>query len=146
MLSKLAQSIRTARIAAGLTQKQLGMRLGLKGRAVYRWERDDSAPTKRNQRALVTAIRAVNMQAASALAAAITTGGAPPPPAPVAAPPAAPTGPVALELAIFHAADELDLPPRRIRGALARLLKRMRAAGFTLETAQQQLDVWIATS
>jgi transcriptional regulator with XRE-family HTH domain len=65
--SRLAQAIRRARHAAGLTQEQLASGSGLKGRAVYRWERADSSPTNRQRRALVLAIQAVNPKAVSAL-------------------------------------------------------------------------------
>jgi hypothetical protein len=43
-------------------------------------------------------------------------------------------------------ADELDLPPRRVRHALRRLVNRLRADKLTLEAAEQRLDEWIATS
>lgn len=49
-----------------------------------------------------------------------------------------------LELAVFGMADELDLPARRIRGALARLLKRLESAKLSLEGTQRQLEAWIA--
>jgi hypothetical protein len=64
----------------------------LKGRAVYRWERDESAPSKRNRAAL---------------------------------------------------ADELDLPPRRARGALKRLVVRLSAANPTLDAVRKGLEEWI---
>jgi transcriptional regulator with XRE-family HTH domain len=145
--SKFGQSIREARRAAGLTQHQLGMRLGLKGRAISRWERADNTPTKRNLKALVTAINAVDQSAASKLASAM---GSDPRATALAIPAAeapipAPIGePATFELAIFSMADELDLPPRRIRGALARLLKRLRTTHLSLEDTQHQLDAWIA--
>jgi transcriptional regulator with XRE-family HTH domain len=149
MSSTLAQSIRRARLAAGLTQNQLGMRMGLKGRAVSRWERDDSAPKKRYRGALVAVIRAVNTTAADELvrALAIAEGkGVMPSPAAVAAAPVAapPNGAAALELALFRMADELDLPPRRLRGPLLRLLERLRAGNLTLESAKEHLEHWIA--
>jgi transcriptional regulator with XRE-family HTH domain len=143
----MAQAILNARRAVGLTQEQLGRRIGLQASAVYRWERDDSIPNKRNQRALVTAINAVNQDVAAKLAAALAGQGqgAKPAPAPEqAAPPL--SAPVVLELAVFGMADELDLPARRIRGSLARLLKRLRESNLTLEVAQRQLELWIASA
>jgi hypothetical protein len=66
-----------------------------------------------------------------------------PAPSGAAASNAAPANPqAALELLIFKAADELDVPPRRVRTAVARLLDRLRAAHFTLESAEQQLATW----
>ncbi len=147
MRSKLAQEIRNARHAAGLTQVQLGSRLGLKARAVYRWERDHSCPSKRHQRALVLAIQAVNSQAASALAALIPSAGARPAPAahlfpPIAQPLIDPAA--ALESAIYQAADELNVPARQVRVALVRLFGRLRQASLTLENVEQQLEQQLA--
>jgi transcriptional regulator with XRE-family HTH domain len=147
MRSTLAQAIRTARVASGLTQEQLGKRLGLKGRAVYRWERDANAPRKRHRRELVTAINAVNQAAATTLATVFASEGksrrgtafGAPAPAPV------PTAPVidpklTLELAVFAMADDLDVPARRLRGGLIRLVKRMREASITLDAVQRHLE------
>ncbi len=149
MRSKVAQSIRNARRAAGLTQTQLGQRLGLKTSAVYRWEADTSVPTKHHRRALVTAFNAIDPAAAAALQATLASEveGADAGAASVAElPPAGINGRASLELAVFAMADELDLPPRRVRGSLVRLLERLREANFTLETAQGQLGAWSASS
>jgi hypothetical protein len=48
-----------------------------------------------------------------------------------------------LELLLFRMADELDLAPRRIRGAFARLLRSMRAANLSLERAEKELEEWM---
>jgi hypothetical protein len=48
-----------------------------------------------------------------------------------------------LERAVFVLADELDLPPRRARGALKRLVARLREANLNVETVQSLLDEWI---
>jgi len=142
-LSKLAQSIRWARRSAGLTQVQLGKRLGLEGRAVYRWERDQAVPSKRNRAALVTALRAVNVEVATWLERAMATDGN----QPAAAPAPPPVDEVAVvEHAVFTMADELDLPPRRVRHALRRLVRRLRENQVTLEVTEKRLDEWIATS
>jgi transcriptional regulator with XRE-family HTH domain len=141
-LSHVAQSIRWARRSAGLTQEQLGRRVGLKGRAVFRWERDQAVPSKKNRAALVTALRAVNPEIAARLEQVIVPGAnqpATPPPPPVD------EGAV-IEHAVFTMADELDLPPRRVRHALRRLVKRLRADKLTLDATEKRLDEWIATS
>lgn len=143
MRSKLGLAIREARRAAGLSQHQLGLRLGLKGRAISRWERSDNTPTKRNLTALLTAVGAVNQAAASSLAVAMGRDQQAPAVASAVAAPAN-IEPATLELAVFSMADELDLPPRRIRGALARLLKRLQIANLSLEETRHQLDAWIA--
>jgi transcriptional regulator with XRE-family HTH domain len=147
--SPLAQAIRDARLTLRLTQEQLGKRLGLKGRAIYRWERDDSAPRRYHRRQLVTAIEAIDPGVATTLRAAIESHErnprgivvVAPPPAPA---PAQPTGAVALELAIFAMADELDLPPRRLRAALVKLLARLAEAGFSLDSARRHVEARIA--
>jgi transcriptional regulator with XRE-family HTH domain len=152
MSSRLPSAIRGARAACGLTQEQLGRRLGLKGRAVYRWERGDISPRPRHLRALVTAINAVNQNAAAILAAVVveheaqrknkgkgkTQQVAPPP----AAPPPPPDPKLTLELAIFTLADELDLSPRRLRLGLSKLLQRLREHQITLPQAEQHLAAW----
>jgi len=125
-----------------LTQEQLGRRLGLKGRAIYRWERGDANPTRRNRAALVTAIAAVNMDLARHLKDVLI------PSAPSATPPAAAPPPVDKEalfdVTLYRMADELDLPARRVRGPLARLLRAMVGAELPLPVALQQLEARIA--
>jgi DNA-binding transcriptional regulator YiaG len=151
MRSPLAESIRDARLTVRLTQHELATRLGLNGRAVYRWEGDVSAPRRHHRHALVTAIRALDPNAASKLQAAFegydskTKRIVPalPPPAPTPAPP---TGEVALELAIFAMADELDLAPRRLRASLARLFARLAEAGFSLDSARKHVEARLAGS
>ncbi len=141
MTINFAHAIETARVAARLSQLTLGTRMGLKGRgqAICRWEMGHTKPTKRNLDLFVQAIRAVNPAAADAFLATINP---PPPPPPVVAP-APLTGGPALERAVFLAADELDLPPRRVRSALLRFIKRMRAGQLTAEAVQPLLEGWI---
>src|SRR5688572_19513210 len=95
MTSLHAQAIRAARKAAGLTQDELGRRIGLNGRAIYRWERGDFAPTRRNRSALVTAITPFNTEAGKQLRAALDG-------APDAAPRTnvAPPGPTSHDVAV----------------------------------------------
>jgi transcriptional regulator with XRE-family HTH domain len=148
--SPLATAIRNARRQAGLTQAQLGLRLGLKGRAVYRWENAQSAPSRRHARALVAAIRAVNLEAGSALDAAIDAArpqkATPVVVAPAVAAPAPISKPVEFERALFLLADELDLPARRLRGAVLRFVKRLRLASLSGEETEQLLEAWIANA
>lgn len=165
MRTKLSRAIREARLATRLTQEQLGRRLGLKGRAVYRWESGHSEPQRRHRRALVTAIRAMDVSVATQLEAALASesDGASAAPArtngstagtlatagaehaaPTLAAPAVLGESRALELLLFRMADELDLPPRRMRGALARLLRGMRTENLSFETAERDLEAWIA--
>ncbi len=48
-----------------------------------------------------------------------------------------------LDLALFTMADELDIPARRLRGGLARLIKRMRETNITLDTVQRHLEEYL---
>jgi transcriptional regulator with XRE-family HTH domain len=149
--SELARAIRNARMAVGLTQVELGARLGLKGRAVYRWERDASAPTKRHRRELVKAIQEVNPQAATTLEAVI---GSPRKNVGTSAKTATDTltpmaqaviEPVsAFESAIYQAADQLDVPARQLRAALVPVFASLQQANLTFETAGQLLERHLA--
>lgn len=148
MYSPLAKAIREARHAARLTQEDLGRQLGLRGRAVHRWERGTSVPRRTLRSALIRVIQARSQPAAAALAAAFdnhiarTKGWLPPAPALPA--PTKPSDPVALQLAIFAAADELDLAPGRLRAAMARLFVRVADAGYSLEAARRALALLAA--
>ena len=64
---------------------------------------------------------------------------------PARQPPGLPTGRSdELQLAVFGLADDLDLPPRRVRRPLTRPFERLRAANLTLDAALQQLEDLIA--
>jgi len=121
------------------------MRMGLKGRAVYRWERGDSLPRRRHRGHLFRAIQVLSEDAAAKLLAAFAAHDAAAKGLMLAAPaapavPAGPTGPVALELAVFAMADELDLAPRRLRLALGRLFARVAEAGYSLDAARREVE------
>jgi DNA-binding transcriptional regulator YiaG len=143
--SHVGAAIRKARTTVQLTQDQLGKRIGIAGRAVHRWEMDRSAPTRRHRQDLVSAIQVLNPVAAAALAEAFNPKTATA--AQVAAAQAAPVAinhSEALAMAVFRIADELDLPARRVRRPLARLIGRLREVGLNLESTQEYLDAWIA--
>ncbi len=149
MRTRMAHAIRAARQAACLTQKQLGMRLELKGRAVYRWERGESAPTRRHRRTLIAALNGLDPKLTAELVAAFAPskhGTATAPAAPLQPPTPTINPATAFELFLFRMADELDLPPRRVRTPLSRLLKRARAADLTLDALQHHLEAKIANS
>lgn len=166
MATRLGQAIRAARLESRQTQQELGKRLGVKASAVQRWEAGRSKPPPRKRRALPAAIAALNAKAGARLqamleadagivapaGAATTTAAmgvamAAAPPQPHAAtglpgpsPPAAERS--ALELLVYRMADDLDLPPRRMRGALTRLLRSVRANGLSLEQLERELAAW----
>jgi len=173
---RLGTPIRDARRAAKLTQDELGRRLGLKGRAIYRWERNETAPSNTHRRALVREVNLFNPEAALKLQSVfsertgktynvIATG------APQASVPqkpiyktstlsnspyldelpwsgavsvsAQPTSDV-LDVALLKLADELDVPPRRARRALGRMLERLQNSKFRLESIQWELERLLA--
>ncbi len=164
---QLGASIVEARRAAGLAQETLGQRLGLQGRAIVRWERNETAPNDRHRRALIREIHLLNPQAGLALQAAVsaktgkayTVASEPVDAEPSISPaqndnsksqspflvPAPKTTETAqtvldvLEFGVLKMADELDVAPRRVRRALSRLLERLREANVTLEPLQREL-------
>lgn len=148
----LALALREARKQVNLTQPELGKKIGLKGRAIYRWERGDSKPSALNRRMLLNAIGPVNQAAAAKLSEAFdvfdksSTGEAPPsaPPAPAVVSVAVPRA--LLEQGVFAMADELDLPPRRVRGALSRWLRRVGEVNPAFDAARRELDEWISAA
>lgn len=145
MRSPVAHAIREARLTLRMTQEQLGRYVGLKAHAVYRWEAGYALPKRSAQRALVETVGLRSQQAAAQLKAAfeshLARGGQAPPAPILAAAPAQPTGGLALELAIFALADDLDLAPRRLRAALPKLLLRLAAAGYSIESARHEIEV-----
>lgn len=48
-----------------------------------------------------------------------------------------------VELLVYRMADELDLSPRRMRGAFVRLLRSLRATGLSFERAERELEAWL---
>jgi transcriptional regulator with XRE-family HTH domain len=145
--SLLAQALREARQTVGLTQDELGRQLGLNSRAIYRWERDENAPTDLNLRRVVQVIAALHEAAASKLSAVIANQAAPsaadaPPTSPLPAASTAQSRALIIERGVFSMADELDVAPRRVRGALSRWLRRVREANLALDVVQHEIDTW----
>lgn len=154
MVTRLSQAIRAARLATRLTQKQLAARVGVKAAAVQRWEAGRNKPPPRRRPALAQAIAALDARVGARLQAALNADAglvapevALPTAAPAAVSSATAPGPAlpasaqqsSVELLVYRMADELDLPPRRMRGALLRLLRRLRAAGASLEDVEREL-------
>jgi transcriptional regulator with XRE-family HTH domain len=139
-MSRLSQAIRTARLKLGLTQKRLGALVQTSDRAVTRWESAQSEPSRNKRRRLVAAIAEINREVAKELSIGLGAAQEPEQAKAVAAAPPALSARDALALALLHAADELDQPPRRVRGALVRYLRRAKSAGLTLEGALAELE------
>lgn len=155
----LASGIRVARLAMGLTQEELGLRVGVKPRGVSRWEVGSSVPSRSHRKRLVMVAEGMAPNAAAKLAQVVAAyeaarsarrrkGGAgsspTATPATVVVPPPRPDPRAVLERAIFLAADELDLPARRVRGVFARALGRVGSTGLTLAQVIAELSAWRA--
>lgn len=144
--SPLARALREARQSAGLTQEEFGQQLGLNGRAIYRWERDENAPTDLNLRRALQVIASLDEGAGSKLTVVIANQAAlspadVPATSPIPATPA-PQMRAVIEHGVFSMADELDVAPRRVRGALSRWLRRVCEANLALEVVQREIDAW----
>jgi transcriptional regulator with XRE-family HTH domain len=143
MTTPLAQSIRSARAAVGLTQEQLAQRVGLKAQALYRWERGHPRPSKRNLSKLLDALSVLDGAVATRLKAEIDgLRGARDEPSARAAAPAPPRMAPAhvVELVVSALADELDQTPRRARGALLRACKALQGAELSISDVQRELE------
>ncbi len=134
----VAKALYWARRRVRLTQAQLGALVGVKWRAVSRWEISKATPTKAKMGKLVAGLERYDAATARTLAQAlgVEVALAPPPPAPVSE---------ALRAAVLRLADDLDVSPGRARKAVAALLERTRAAHFTVEGAAADLAAWIAS-
>ncbi|MFO0549265.1 MAG: helix-turn-helix transcriptional regulator [Polyangiaceae bacterium] len=127
--------LRRARLAAGLTQAALGVRIGVGGLTVCRWELGRFAPTRRNFEAIVAHLRTIRPDVADYLWGEATGNPAPAPP-----PPSVP----ALRAGVLELADVLDASPRRARAAVERLFAALVAERFTLAGAHGAVEAWIA--
>jgi transcriptional regulator with XRE-family HTH domain len=135
----LARAIREARLTLRFTQEALGARVGVKSRAVYRWEAARAVPRPDQRRRLVTELARLDGRVADALARAFAAHACGLSELPAQPAPTPPPDPQQLELAVFALADELDLPPRRLRRGLTQFLTRVLAAHYQLEGAQRAL-------
>ncbi len=122
----VAKPLLNARRALHLTQAGLGAAIGLDARTVQRWERGFSGPTRANLTRLLAYIETLDADIAATLTHEVTGQARPAPPVP---------SPDVLMGAVLAAADELDVPARRFREALTRLLGRLHEERFSVEQA-----------
>lgn len=153
----IASALRAARRAAGLKQAELAGHLDLPARVVSSWERGEVPVPLGVHERLVAALGERDAVAAATLAAAFAADFAAdvdgpffdPPPAPEPGAEeggTAPSSPLlsAVERGVFEMADELDIPMRPVRVALARLLRRLASADVSVGAAADEVEAWAA--
>jgi hypothetical protein len=144
----LTHLLRMAQNELGLTQFELGQRLGVSRRTIIRWGRNATAPAPFQVEDLANRVRAGGHDdlADSLLEAAGLP--IPAPPAPLVEPAAAvappePSGPPpqhVVDAVIYAAADAADLAPRKTRLALRAALLRAKELGVTAEAMAEALS------
>ena len=135
-LPPLAVALAAARRQLNLTQGELAERLDLSKRSISRWESGHWSPMRMNHAAILetfAGLPAPMLRELTTLLVGVDPGG--PSPAPLPAVDARGT----IELLVFRAAEELDLGPRRVRGAIARVLEGIERAGVSLRESREAL-------
>jgi DNA-binding XRE family transcriptional regulator len=132
--------LRTARRRCGLTQGELAQKVGVSWRSVYRWEGGRSRPRARHWEAYLRALVQLDPLVAEWL---VTRLNVPLPPG-VVLPrplriPGVPLAAAAFDLALFRAAEELDVPAARLRRAFLQVLEVPARDGTDLEAVLQGL-------
>lgn len=123
-LTPASEALRHARKAARLKQGDIANALKVHPRTVARWERGQTRPSKDEWTSIVSFLAGFAPELAQRLAAVADV------PSPVPAPP--PMDLRAVEDALYRAADQLDVSPRRVRQALRELLSTAAAAHASL--------------
>jgi transcriptional regulator with XRE-family HTH domain len=113
-----------ARHQARLQLRQVAAAVGVHPRTVRRWELGETTPTSDEWGRLAAYYAPFAPEAADQLARAARV------PSPVAAPPAADDR--AIEEALFRAADQLDVSPRRVRAAVRFMVAAVTKANGSL--------------
>ena len=134
--------LRAARAALGLSQEDLGARLGVSRRTLTRWEVYDALPPVGQRKHIATSfvdappeLRAALVRSLglgdgfdATLAASDPAGAAPVPAAAV------------LDGAFLGLCERIDVAPGRLRSALVDFLRRSEAAGLSLEAVRRALE------
>jgi DNA-binding XRE family transcriptional regulator len=142
-----------ARHHLGLTQGDLGARVGVKAYAVHCWEAGKRFPELLLGRlvgVLFELSREHGENVAEAAGTTLAQLGIHPPPLP-APPPAPPPSPLedptvrryALDAALFAFAARLDIPPRGLRAAAAELFATLDALGIGAAEARAILEAGV---
>lgn len=119
-------AIRAARRAAGLTMRALADRADVSRATLTRWEAGRVVPTGSRLDAVVAVIRAADPEQGRGLARALGLPSREPA-----------MDPSAIELLIYRAADDVDVPAAHLRSAIEAIARPLREAGGTLEDLER---------
>lgn len=134
---ELGRMLREAREKLRFTQFTLAYAAGVSRRSVARWEHGDARPRADEAARLVKALLQVDPPAARAVARVLGVRVADPPPPPAPPPP---LSPVEFDHTLYAVADALDVPAKRFRAEMARLLDTWAARGVTVADARARLS------
>jgi transcriptional regulator with XRE-family HTH domain len=145
-LSDAARALRAARRGLGLSQGELGARVGYSGRHLCRWEGDEIEVAWQAREPLLAALANAPLEHRTALRRALGL--------PEAAPNlgtndgAMKSGnasgtkvdeAASLDGLLYAAAEDLDVSPKRLRATFARLLAELLRTGMSLEKARKTI-------
>ncbi len=130
--TRASEALVKARLTARLKQRHIAQAAGVAEKTVARWEAGYTRPSPARWTKVVAYLAPFVPDAAQQLAELAGV------PSPVAPPPTVDVR--ALEDAIFRAADQLDVAPRRVREALRAVILAAQTANASLADVARALD------
>jgi DNA-binding XRE family transcriptional regulator len=130
--SAATEALVKARIRARLNQRHVAQAVGVAAKTVARWEAGYTHPSPARWTKVVAYLALFVPDAAQQLAELAGV------PSPVAPPPTVDLR--ALEDAVFRAADQLDVAPRRVREALRAIILAAHTANASLADVARALE------
>jgi transcriptional regulator with XRE-family HTH domain len=140
---KIGIALLQARVHVRMSQGELGRKCGAAVRTMSRWENGFRVPNAEQTLAIVRALLEIDEEAAEHVAVAAGSSlerlGLAEPPTPPSPPARVPPSKEAIELAMYGAAEEIDVPPARLRAPLVKLFAKLAALGATWEEASSAI-------
>jgi transcriptional regulator with XRE-family HTH domain len=130
--TRASEALVKARLRARLKQRHIAQAVGVAEKTVARWEAGYTHPSPARWTKVVAYLAPFVPDAAQQLAELAGV------PSPVAPPPTVDVR--ALEDAVFRAADQLDVAPRRVREALRAIILAAQTANASLADVARALD------
>ena len=130
---KFGVALLALRESLGLAQEAFGSRIGVSRRTLTRWEAHGELPPVAQRKHIATAFPEAPAELRAALVASLDLGGDFE--AMVAGPGSLEPAPDALDSALLAMAEQLDMGPGRLRGALLGFLRRVQESGLPIEAA-----------